>query len=165
MKRIVVGKIAKPQGIKGEVKLQCYVDAPEGFLRIREVFVGDTPMRIERARVVGADVFLTLAGVVDRNVAETLRDKEVSIDRAKADALKQGDYFIADLLGLQVVCEGQVLGHIADVLQYGAADVLDIRGDRNYMAPFLKALVLSVDIDAGTMTVDKAKWEEVSCEN
>lgn len=165
MKRIVVGKVAKPQGIKGEVKLQCYVDAPEGFLRIKEVYVGEVLRTVKRARCVGADVYLTLEGIDDRNAAETLRNQEISVPRAKAEGLKKGDYFVADLVGLKVVCEGETLGVVEDVLQYGAADVFDIRGDKQYLVPFLKALVLGIDIEAGTMTVDKAKWAEVACEN
>ena len=165
MKQIIVGKIVKPQGIKGEVKLQCYVDAPVGFLRIKEVYVGTRPMRITHARCVGADVFLLLDGVTDRNQAELLRNAEVSVDRAVADVLKTGDYFVSDLVGLRVVCDGAVLGEIRDVLQHGAADVFDIRGERNYLVPFLKALVLSIDLEAGIMTVDPAKWQEVCCEN
>jgi len=165
LKRIVVGKVAKPQGIKGEVKLQCYVDAPEGFLRIKEVYVGEVLRTVKRARCVGADVYLTLEGIDDRNAAETLRNQEISVPRAKAEGLKKGDYFVADLVGLKVVCEGETLGVVEDVLQYGAADVFDIRGDKQYLVPFLKALVLGIDIEAGTMTVDKAKWAEVACEN
>ena len=165
MKTIVVGKIAKPQGIKGEVKLQCYVDAPEGFLRIKEVYVGDKLMRVKGARCVGADVFLSLEGVEDRNAAELLRNLEISVLRDKADALKTGEWFVADLIGLDVVCEGTSMGKIVDVLQYGAADIFDIRGDKNYLVPFLKSLVVSIDVAAGVMVVDKSKWEEVSCEN
>ena len=165
MKRIVVGKVAKPQGIKGEVKLQCYVDAPEGFLRIKEVYVGDVLRTVVRARCVGADVYLTLSGIEDRNAAETLRNLEVSVPRDKAERLKKGDYFVADLVGLKVLMDGQSMGEVADVLQYGAADVFDIRGEKNYLVPFLKALVLDIDLEAGTMTVDKDKWAEVACEN
>lgn len=165
MKRIVVGKVAKPQGIKGEVKLQCYVDAPEGFLHIKEVYVGEVLRSVKRARCVGADVYLTLSGIDDRNAAEPLRNLEVSVPRDQAEGLKKGDYFVADLIGLKVVCEGETYGVIADVLQYGAADVFVIEGDKQYLVPFLKALVLRIDLEAGTMTVDKAMWAEVACEN
>ena len=165
MKRIVVGKVAKPQGIKGEVKLQCYVDAPEGFLRIKEVYVGGVSRTIKRARVLGADVFLTLAGIDDRNMAETLRNLDVEVDRAAADSLKTGDYFVADLVGLTVMVDECEMGKVVDVLQYGAADIFDIRGERQYLVPFLKALVLSIDLVRGVITMDKSKWEEVACEN
>ena len=57
------------------------------------------------------------------------------------------------------------MGKVADVLQYGAADIFDVRGDSNYLVPFLKALVLSIDLDAGEIRMDKAKWAEVACEN
>jgi len=165
LKRIVVGKVAKPQGIKGEVKLQCYVDAPEGFLRIKEVYVGGVSRTIKRARVLGADVFLTLAGIDDRNMAETLRNLDVEVDRAAADSLKTGDYFVADLVGLTVMVDECEMGKVVDVLQYGAADIFDIRGERQYLVPFLKALVLSIDLVRGVITMDKSKWEEVACEN
>lgn len=167
MKQIVVGKITKPQGIKGEVKLACYVDNPAGFGHIRQVVVGDRPYRVLRARHVGSDVFLSLEGVCDRNEAEALRDKEVFVERKDADSLRTGDYFICDLVGLSVADDkGTALGRVVDVLQYGAADIFDIRlGDKQFLVPFLKRLVLSIDVAAGTMLVDSAVWGEVCCEN
>lgn len=165
MKQITVGKIVKPQGIKGEVKLLCYVDAPDGFSHVQYLYVDGIRKRVLKARVLGADVYLTLEGVTDRNAAEALRNKEVSIERDQADVLKTGEYFISDLIGLEVVSAGRRLGVIRDVLQHGAADVFDIRGEKNYMAPFLKALVLDIDLEKGVMTVDEAKWREVACEN
>ena len=167
MKQIVVGKIAKPQGIRGEVKVHCYVDAPEGFLRLDRVYVNNTPYRIVRARAMGTDVIVQFEGVEDRNAAELLRDAVITVDRADADCLKRGDFFISDLVGLAVVDnEGTQWGKIVDVLQYGAADIFDIRqGKKQYMVPFLKRLVLQVDPDKGCMTVEARVWREVCCEN
>ena len=69
-----------------------------------------------------------------------------------------------DLLGL-VVTDGETrLGVITDVLQYGAADVL-VLDEGKRMVPYLKRLVLSVDLEQRTMTVDAKVWQEVVCED
>ena len=164
MSTVEVGKIVKPQGIKGEVKVVCFVDNPKGLCHLRQITVGGTPYRILRARVVGQDVFLTLDGIKDRNDAETLRDKLLTVDRKEAEGLKAGEYFVQDLLGL-VVTDGETrLGVITDVLQYGAADVL-VLDEGKRMVPYLKRLVLSVDLEQRTMTVDAKVWQEVVCED
>lgn len=167
MKRIVVGTIVKPQGIRGEVKVLCYVDAPAGLTTIKQVYVAGTPYRVLLCRTKGNEAYLSLEGVSDRNAAELLRGSEVAVDRAVADHLKKGDYFISDLVGLQVVdTQGQNYGVLQEILQYGAADVFVIGGrDHQYMAPYLKRLVVAVDLQAGTLTVDPVVWREVSCEN
>lgn len=163
MNRLVVGVIAKPQGIKGEVKVQCYVDRPQGFAQLRNVYVAGSPCRILRCRVVGNDVFLTLEGVPDRNAAELLRGKELSVDRNAAEGLKTGEYFVQDLLGLTVCVDDKQVGVIRDVLQYGAADVLVIAGERPCMAPYLHKLVLQVDLSQGRMIMDGTVWPQVVC--
>lgn len=167
MKQISVGVITKPQGIHGEVKVHCYVDAPAGFSHIDRAYVGGRLFRVLRSRVMGAELILSLEGVADRNAAELLRGQEVTVDRALADSLKKGDYFICDLVGLSVLADdGTSFGAITDVLQHGAADVFVIEGQgRTYMVPFLKRLVLSVDLSEGVMVVSAAVWREVCCEN
>ena len=165
MKNIVVGKIVKPQGIRGEVKVVPFVDAPEGFCRLKSVAIGGSVYRILRARVVGNEVYLSLDGVVDRNQAELLRECELTVPRSVADVLKHGEFFVSDLIGLSVVKEKEELGKIREILQYGAADVLVIEGKKHYMAPYLKRLVSKVDLTEGVMLVDAGVWSEVSCEN
>ncbi len=163
MNRLVVGVIAKPQGIKGEVKVQCYVDRPQGFAGLHSVYVAGSPCRILRCRVVSNDVFLTLEGIPDRNAAELLRGKELSVDRKDAQGLKQGEFFVQDLLGLAVWVDDRQAGVIRDVLQYGAADVLVIAGEKPCMVPYLNKLVLDVDLQQGRMTMDGAVWPQVVC--
>jgi len=161
---VEVGKIVKPQGIKGEVKVVCFVDNPSGFAHLGKVTVGGRPYRILRARWVGQDVYLTLEGVNDRNAAEGLRDLILTVDRKEAEGLKTGEYFVQDLIGLVVTDGDKDWGAITDVLQYGAADVLVLDGGK-YMAPYLKRLVLQVDLTARRMLVDAKVWQEVACEN
>ncbi|MBO4534758.1 MAG: 16S rRNA processing protein RimM [Clostridia bacterium] len=164
MSTVEVGKIVKPQGIKGEVKVQCFVDNPQGFAHLGKITVEGRPYRILRARSVGADVYLTLEGVSDRNAAEALRDSILTVDRKEAEGLKTGEYFVQDLIGLAVTDGERDYGVISDVLQYGAADVLVLDGGKT-MVPYLKRLVLRVDLEGGRMEVDAKVWQEVVCEN
>jgi 16S rRNA processing protein RimM len=161
---IEVGKIVKPQGIKGEVKVLCYVDNPSGLSKLAQITVGGRPYRILRTRAVGQEAYLTLEGVADRDAAESLRDKVLTVPREMADDLKKGQYFVQDLIGLVLTDGERELGKITDVLQYGAADVLVLdQGKR--MVPYLNKLVLDVDLTAGKMLVDGKVYGEVVCEN
>ena len=76
--------------------------------------------------------------------------------------LDEGRYFIEDLLGcLVVLSNGNKVGTVVDILQYGAADVYMCEGEKNVSFPFLKDLVLAVDIQRQLITLDEKRFEEV----
>jgi 16S rRNA processing protein RimM len=165
---LYLGDIVKPQGLRGEVKLRHDMGDPAQLLALTTLYLkrGDTyaPIQLESARVNGTEAFLTLAGIRDRNAAEALRGAQVYIDRAHARPLAQGETYIADMLGMQAVdSEGRAVGQLTDVLQNGGADVLVFKTPRgNMMAPFLKRLVLTVDVQNSRMVLDSAVLPEVA---
>ncbi|MEG2317026.1 MAG: ribosome maturation factor RimM, partial [Clostridia bacterium] len=100
---LLLGEIVRPQGIRGEVKLRHYTDDPGRFEELSSVWVkrGERyePIQVMGARVNGDTVYLTIAGVEDRNAAEKLRGEKLYIDREHARELTQDEVFIADILG------------------------------------------------------------------
>jgi 16S rRNA processing protein RimM len=122
---VTIGKIVRPQGIKGEVKVLPLTDDPERFCKLKKVFLNDgEAVGVLRCRITNGDVFLYLEGVSDRNRAETLRGAYIKIEATDKIKLPAGRYFIVDLVGCAVAFEdGQKIGTVADILQYGAADV------------------------------------------
>ena len=164
-KKIVIGEVLKPQGIRGEVKIKPLIDDVSDLKSVKKVFIGDTEYKILSARADAQAAYLALSGVADRNAAEFLRGKEVLADRADLPALEEGRYYIVDILGCVVVTEkGKRLGEIADILP-AHTDIYVMReGDKEYMFPAAEGVLLDVDVEKKTVTVSEKRIGEVLVE-
>jgi len=156
-----IGKIVKPQGIKGEVKVLPYVDEIEHFSDLKRVYIDGVSVEIQRARVAGQDVFITLKNVTDRNEAETFRGKELSLPLNEARIFNQDGYFIAELVGMDVYVDENKVGVLKEVLKNGAADVFVVSGERPFMVPFLNKLVLEISRENSLIRFDGKVFKEV----
>ena len=167
MEFIRIGTIVKPQGIRGEVKVQPLTDSLNRFLELKEVFVEQngrkTPVRVMGARV-GADAaYLLLERVYDRNAAEALRGCPLWVDRRNAAKLPEGRYFIVDLIGAAVQDRiGRRIGTLREVLQPGANDVFVVSTEAGgeLLIPFVDAFVDTVDAANRCITVNAAMLAE-----
>lgn len=161
--KIEVGKVLKAQGIKGELKLACYVDDSSMLKTVKQVYIGTKSYAVNHLRCDGAFCYMLLEGVNDRNGAELLRNWTVYADKESVD-LPKNRYFIDDLIGCKVITnDGAVVGKVANLLQYGAADVFVCNGDKGDVSfPFLNDVVLSVNVDSKIITVDVKRFGEVA---
>lgn len=163
-----IGQILRPQGIRGEVKVKPLTDDPSRFRMLKTVYIDGKQMRLASVRISNADVFIKFIGVDDRNAAELLRDKFIAIDRAVAAPLDDDEYYIADLSGATLMVrdgDGAVeVGVITRIESFGAADVFTVeqRDGKAFSFAFVKALKPIFDFDKKTLTVDKAKLDEVA---
>ena len=101
-------------------------------------------------------VILKFKGIDDRNDVERMRQAKLLVTRENAVELGKDEYFIADLIGIQVVSdEGEELGTISDVLQTGANDVYEVEmaDGKSLLLPAIKQCILNVDVENGTMQV------------
>ena len=160
-----IGIAVKPQGIRGEIKVRPLTDDPQRFRDLKEVIIDGVTHKVLNARVGGEDVFIALYGVSDRNAAEKFRGKFLLVNRE--DAVKTGNdrIFIADLIGARVVDErGVTYGVITDITE-GKTDVIWLESESGEKSafPFLKKVLVGVDVAAKTMTVDSARFSEVVC--
>ncbi len=162
-KQLTIGQITKPQGVRGEVKVKPYTDSAEDFACLKRIFIDGTEYKILSVRCAPGAVFLNLRGVADRNAAELLRGKEVVIPRDEAPDPGEGIYYIADILGSEVVTgEGEVLGKLAGVRQ-AATDIYTIEKDgKEIMFPAAAGVILDVDPKNLRIIVDKKRYEEVA---
>ena len=162
---IVVGKVLKPQGVRGEVKISPYTEDISRFKKMKYLIIESTGAKLNvlSVRVDNAFAYVKLEGIDDRNLAESLRDEIVSIDRQDATKPKEGHYYLVDLIGCNVILENKVVGVVREILQYGAADVyvLDTEGDE-LMFPAGDGVITHVDVEAKRIYVDKTRFEEVT---
>ncbi len=160
---LVIGEVLKPQGIRGELKVKPFTDTAEDMAAYKRVFMDGTEYRVLRARVGDGCVYLSLRGVPDRNAAELLRGKKLTVPRDDAPALEEGTYYIADLLGSEIFTEnGQRLGVLTDIRQ-AATDIYTLdTGKGEILFPAVKGLVLSVDAVQKRITVYEKRYKEVA---
>ena len=159
---IEVGKIVTVQGIKGELRVNPWCDSPEFLLEFDTLFLdeGITPVHIERSRVQKNIVVMKLVGIDDIETANKYRNKTLYLDKENI-TLPKGSYFIQDLEGLQVIDVDDnsiVYGELIEVSPTGANDVYHIKqGEKVYLIPAIKQVVIETDIEAGVMKIRPLK--------
>ena len=164
MKRLLIGEVLKPQGIRGELKVKAFTDFPEDIKAFGTVYIDNLPYKILSFRVGGdGAAYIGLRGVPDRNAAELFRGKKLEGNREDAPELNEGQYYIIDIIGLRCESEeGELLGIVKDINTL-ASDVYTIEQDgKDILFPAIKGVVLSVDIPNGKMVVDKKRFAEVA---
>lgn len=168
MELLTIGKIVKPQGIKGEVKIQLYTDYEHGVKNLTAVYVDQIGKKeIKTVSVRFGFAYILFEGINSREEAETLRNLEVSADKEQMEINEPDLYYIEDVIGSKVFDENQnLIGTIENVEQFGAADVWSIRADgRIYSFPFLKSVVKKVLPKQKIIIIDKKAFNEVKiCE-
>lgn len=161
MEKIIIGSVAKAQGLKGEVKIQPLTDNLDRFSELKSLFIDDMEYEIEYAKELVNGLFVKFCQVSDRTQAESLRGKKLTIPRQKAIALEEGRYFIVDLIGCDVYVGDNLCGKLKEILQNGSADVYVVKGEKSFMFPALKDVLLSVDIENKIIKLDAKRFEEI----
>lgn len=162
-----IGLVVKPQGVRGELKVQPLTDDPGRFAALQSIYLegkgGMAPHAVTSVSVREDGVYLKMEGISDRNQAELLRGCYLCVDREHAVKLPEGRYFICDLIGCRVLDSGgRELGVLSDILQHGAADVYVVSGERPFMVPALKKLLCEVDVQNKRIVLDASVLEEVA---
>lgn len=155
-----VGVITAPHGLKGEVKVFPMTDDVRNFEKYKEVIL-DTGKEQIMLEIGGVRFFKNLAilkfkGIDDINDVEQYQKMGLWIKREQSRPLKKGEYFIADLIDLQVFTEnGKEFGTLKDVMQTGANDVyiIDTMEHGEVLVPAIKECILNVDIDNRRMDI------------
>lgn len=147
------GEIVSTHGIRGEVKILPWADAPDFLLQFKTLYLNGKPYEVESARVHKTCVLAKLRGIDTPEKAILLRGQTVSVDRAGLQ-LPEGTVFIADLIGCRVLDDdGAEIGKIMDVLTMPSSDVYVIEGEKRYMIPSVKEFVREINVAEGFVRV------------
>ena len=156
---LAIGRIARPWGVRGELKVEILTEDPSRFDELETVFVGPQfeSYRLESARLHGKAMRLKLAGCDDRASAEPLRGLLLHVVMEDALPLEEGEYWVHQILGLRAYStNGDCLGIVQAVLETGSNDIYVVRAQsgREVLVPALKDVVLEIDPDSGRMLVE-----------
>lgn len=157
---LILGRVIKSHGLRGEVKVACFADSWAPFRTLRRLWLGPTegpfkPFMLEGGREGDRAVVLKLQGVETPEAAAGLVGYEVAILRAEAPAPPEGAFYHYDILGLDVVHGEQSLGTVREILETPAHDVYVVQGPAGeWMLPATRAHVRRVDLAAGRIEVE-----------
>jgi len=154
---LLVGKIVKPHGIKGELKVLPYSGEPADFGLFPTVFlVPGGELEVVSARLQGNAALLCLRGVEDRSGAEQLSGRELWTRREYFPALASDEFYWHEMVGSQVFTEtGRELGTVTGLLSTGAHDVLAVRSRLGveYLIPARREFLVETDARAGRVVI------------
>lgn len=159
-----IGLIVKPQGIRGELKVQPLTDDINRFKNLKEVIIEDNTYRVSNTVIAGNMVLVSLDSIIDRNTAETFRGKFLRVTRENAIPLEEGRYFITDIIGCALMVEEQKIGEIIDVFS-ARTDIFTVKClDGKIMRfPFLKDAIINIDVQSKKVVANKKRLSEISC--
>lgn len=159
-KLLRVGVITQTHGLRGEVKVYPTTEDPKRFKKLKEVVI-DTgkeqiDAQIESVKFFKNLVIVKFKGIDNINDVEKYKKSELYVSRENAIPLEEGEFYVADLIGLKVVSdEGEDLGILDDVMQTGANDVYVVKkkGQPELLIPVIDQCILNVDIEGGEVLV------------
>ena len=147
---IEAGEIVTTHGVRGEVKVLCFLDDPEMLCDFDRCRIDGKEYTMETVRVQKTCNLVKLSGVDTMEAAQALRGKNLELYREDID---EAVIFAAELIGMEVYSEGNQIGKITDVLDYPGNSVYVVKGQYEYMIPAVKQFILSTDMEKNEMQV------------
>lgn len=157
---ILMAVIGAAQGLRGEVRVRAFTDDPTAIGDYGNLHSADGRVfEILEIREAKNVVVVRFRGVNDRNAAEALNGVELFIDRENLpdDELDDDEFYYADLEGMEAVdADGVSYGTVSGVFDFGAGDLLELKGAgrRPTLIPFSEAAVLEIDLENGRLLID-----------
>ena len=154
--RILIGRILAAHGLKGEVKIKSFTEAPLDIASFDAVIASDgRKFTLQSERMQGDAVIAAIKGISDRNSAESLRGLDLYVDRADLPETDEDEFYHADLIDLPVLDAGGVeVGRVLAFHNFGGGDVMEVkRGSASVFVPFTVKMVPTVDVKGGRVVL------------
>ena len=154
---VLIGKLQKTHGIKGEIAMRVITDYPERIRAGKSVFLGEDHQewKIQAVRWKNALMLVTFAGIANPEDAAKLTNLEVFSPTHSLPKLPKGQYYHHQLLGLKVWQKDELLGELTEIMETGANDVYVVKSEDapELLIPAIPDVIKEIDLEAGTMHV------------
>jgi 16S rRNA processing protein RimM len=152
-----MGRVAGSYGVRGWLKVEA---PPRALAACRRWWIGGTEYPVEEAKAHSGTLLAKLAGLESREAALKLKGSTVYVRREALPEPEAGHYYLADLVGLEVVNErGEALGVVKRWVFNGAQDVMEVAGERTRLIPWIGTVVRDVDLGKRQIRVEwGADW-------
>jgi 16S rRNA processing protein RimM len=164
-----IGKVVKPHGVKGRMKVEYFGEDLHRFISYRKIFIEDEKGRPESYEILEASpqpprLILRLKGIEKIEQAQPLIGKTIFVEKEALPDLEEGEYYWADLLGIEVETrEGKRIGKVREIFSTGAHDVYVVEGKRGEIfLPAIEEVIQSIDLRKRVMKVARMEglWED-----
>lgn len=162
-KIIIVGKIGRPHGVHGWLKLNSYTDIPEDIFNYPDWLIEQNgswvPIKLAEYEIQLNKFLIKLPNCNSPEEASRYTNLHIAVAREALPSLPEDEYYWTDLEGLTVIDhQGVELGKVEHLLSTGANDILVVKGEKEILIPYIKDVVLAVDLKEQTI---KVNWEEL----
>ena len=147
---VEAGEIVTTHGVRGEVKVLCWLDDPEMLCEFDRCRIAGKEYAMDQVRVQKTCNLVKLQGVDTMEEAQAMRGKILELYREDID---DEVIFAAELIGVEVYAEDKLIGRIKEVLDYPGNSVYVVKGEYEYMIPAVKQFILDTNVDENTMHV------------
>ena len=147
---IEAGEIVNTHGVRGEVKVLCWLDDPEMLCEFERCRIDGKEYEMDQVRVQKTCNLVKLKGIDTMEAAQAMRGKTVELFREDID---DEVIFAAELIGVDVYADGACIGKIKEVLDYPGNSVYVVKGEFEYMIPAVKHCILATDMEKNEMQV------------
>lgn len=155
-----IGQIVNTFGIKGELKVVPFTDDMERFEELKSIYIVKNKelleFEIENVKYQKNLIILKLKNIPDMTTAEKYKGCYIRIHRKDARELPEGIYFIADIIGSQVITDdGQILGKVDDIYNTGSKDIFVVKDElgKQILLPHIPEVILNIDVEKQIVTV------------
>ena len=147
---VEAGEIVTTHGVRGEVKVLCWLDDPEMLCEFDRCRIAGKDYVMEQVRVQKTCNLVKLQGIDTMEAAQAMRGKIMELYREDID---EEVIFAAELIGMEVFADEQCIGKIKEVMAYPGNSVYVVRGEHEYMIPAVNQFILSTDMEKNEMHV------------
>ena len=147
---VKAGEIVTTHGVRGEVKVLCWLDDPEMLCEFDRCRISGKEYTIDACRVQKTCNLVKLSGIDTMEDAQAIRGQVLELYREDID---DEVIFADELKGMEVFADGEIIGKIVDVLDYPGNSVYVVKGQYEYMIPAVNQFILSTDMDANRMEI------------
>ena len=159
--KITVGRLGKVRGLEGDLKIIPLTDFENRFDDLKEIFVGEKLFQVENVKYISGEIFIKFVGIDSREIAKTLTNKFLKVDKKDVAPLDEGEFYTFDIIGCEVFDGDKFFGTVAEVLKTGSNDVFQVKGESEILIPALKSVVKKIDIAEKKIFIDSAQLEEI----
>ena len=158
--KVLIGKIVNAHGIKGDVKIKSFTTIPADLCKYNPLLkFDDTELKIKLRSPANSDVIIAhIEGIDDRTIAETLKGTEIYTPKSSIIDEKGGEILLSDLIGFKVLDENSSeIGTVADILNYGASDILEIQlygKQKTALLSYNKHSIIEQNNEKGFLKID-----------
>ena len=159
-KKVIMGRLARPYGVQGLIKVVSFTDPIENLLHYKTWFIQHHDewqiLSLSAGRIYGPFLVVKLEGFDDPETAKQFTNDLIAVERSTLAYFKEKEYYWTDLIGLRIVTTGGIeLGRVKSLLETGSNDVLVVsKQERERLIPYLSHVIKSVDIENEIIVVD-----------